>query len=325
MSLLKNPALMASPIATRSLVVLEIAEEMVLTSPDRLFGQAKVLLRRQGTQEWPVCLFGSNTAEGIDAVVKGEAQLALINPATPLNLAFRGTGPYKSPQPVRTIAVIPSLDQYVFAVKSDSGLETFEEIGTKRYPLRLSLRGEPNHCLHMMLDHIMAAAGFSIEQIKSWGGAARYEGTLPLPGGPRFQSLQRGDADAIFDEASDAWVDNALDAGMTMLPLSEATVRKLEAIGYRRALLKKEVFSRLPADVLTIDFSGWPIFVHSGTSDELVGRICAALDARKDRIPWQGEGPLPIERMCRDAPDTPLDVPLHPAAKRFWRERGYLP
>ncbi len=325
MSLLKNPALMASPIATRSLVVLEIAEEMVLTSPDRLFGQAKVLLRRQGTQEWPVCLFGSNTAEGIDAVVNGEAQLALINPAAPLNLAFRGTGPYNSPQPVRTIAVIPSLDQYVFAVKSDTGLETFEEIGTKRYPLRLSLRGEPNHCLHTMLDHIMAAAGFSIEDIKSWGGAARYEGTLPLPGGPRFQSLRRGDADAIFDEASDAWVDNALDAGMTMLPLSEATVRKLEAIGYRRALLKKEVFSRLPADVLTIDFSGWPIFVHSETSDELVGRICAALDARKDRIPWQGEGPLPIERMCRDAPDTPLDVPLHPAAKRFWRERGYLP
>ena len=34
--------------------------------------------------------------------------------------------------------------------------------------------------------------------------------------------------------------------------------------------------------------------------------------------------PLPVEKMCRDSPETPLDVPLHPAAERFWRERGYL-
>jgi TRAP-type uncharacterized transport system substrate-binding protein len=147
---------------------------------------------------------------------------------------------------------------------------------------------------------------------------------LPFPGGVRFQSVERGDANAIFDEASDAWVDAALQAGMTILPLSEALVRKLEAIGYRRGVLSKDVFPRLPADVLTIDFSGWPIFVHRDAPDDLVAQICAALDARKDRIPWQGQGPLPIERMCRDAPDTPLDVPLHRAAEQYWRQRGYL-
>ena len=39
----------------------------------------------------------------------------------------------------------------------------------------------------------------------------------------------------------------------------------------------------------------------------------------------QGDGPLPLADMCRDSPQTPLDVPFHPAAERFWRERGYLP
>jgi TRAP-type uncharacterized transport system substrate-binding protein len=29
--------------------------------------------------------------------------------------------------------------------------------------------------------------------------------------------------------------------------------------------------------------------------------------------------------MCRNTPDTPLVIPLHPAAERFWRDCGYLP
>ena len=28
---------------------------------------------------------------------------------------------------------------------------------------------------------------------------------------------------------------------------------------------------------------------------------------------------LPLERMCKDGPDTPLAAPLHPAAEAFWR------
>jgi hypothetical protein len=66
------------------------------------------------------------------------------------------------------------------------------------------------------------------------------------------------------------------------------------------------------------------VFCHEHTPDDLVTAICAALEARRDRIPWQGEGPLPLERMCYDTPEGPLDVPLHPAAERFWRDRGYL-
>jgi TRAP-type uncharacterized transport system substrate-binding protein len=88
--------------------------------------------------------------------------------------------------------------------------------------------------------------------------------------------------------------------------------------------MPKSEFPRLTADVLTLDFSGWTVFVREDADDTLVTRICAALEARKARIPWDGEGPLPVERMCREAPDTPQLVPLHPAAERYWRKRGYL-
>jgi TRAP-type uncharacterized transport system substrate-binding protein len=314
----------ANPMTTRSRIVLEIAAELV-AGEDQPFKQAKVLLREQGKgPDWPFCLFGTSTIEGIEAVVKREADLAMINPSGPLNLAYRGTGPYSAPQPVRVIAVIPSDDQYVFAVKRETGLTRFEEIAEKRVPLRVSLRGQPDHCLHSMLDHITAAAGFSMDDVVAWGGEVRREGSLPWADGPKFKALARGEINAIFDEAVQEWINEAMDADMTILPLAEATVQKLEALGYRRAVIEKRLYPRLPQDVLTIDFSGWPIFVHAEMPDRTVERICAALDARKHLIPWQGNGPLPVERMCRAAPDTPMDVPLHDAAERFWRARGYL-
>jgi len=317
-----QPASWANPITTRSKVVLEIASELV--GYDWSAMQAKVLLKAQGRQSsWALSLFGSGTLEGIDAVIKREADLAIVNPSTLLTLAYRGLGPYPSPQPVRVIAVIPSLDQFVFAVNAKTGLKTFEDIATRRYPLRVSIRGIPDHGVNVMLNDIAAAAGFSLADLRAWGGDVREEASMPWPDGPKFQAVAKGELDAIFDEASDVWGDHALDAGMIMLPLSDTTVHTLEAMGYRRAVLRKSVFAKLPADVLTIDFSGWPIFVHADLADQRVTQICKALEARKHLIPWQGEGPLPLERMCKDSAETPLDVPFHPAAERFWQERGY--
>ncbi len=217
--------------------MLEIAAELV-GRPDQPLKQAKVLLREQGSgsYEWPLCLFGSSTNEGLDAVMKREAALAIINPAGPLTVAYRGSRPYAQPMPVRTIAVIPSLDQYVFAVRGDTGLSTFEEIRERRYPLRIAMRGQRDHCVHFMLEHIVEAAGFTLDDLISWGGGIRREGSVPRPDGPQFQALARGDVDAIFDEACEYWLEHALGQGMTVLPLSENTVRELESIGYRRAI-----------------------------------------------------------------------------------------
>jgi TRAP-type uncharacterized transport system substrate-binding protein len=312
-----------TPMTTRSRVVLEIASELVAdkTQP---YNQAKVLLRVQGAPDWPLTLFGSSTIEGIDAVAKGEVALAIMNPAAGLALAANGKGVFKTPQPVRQITVIPSYDNYVFAVKADTGLERFEDIARKRPPLRLSLRGQSDHWLHYALDDIVAAAGFSLQDIVAWGGEVRREGLLPWPNGAKFETLRRGEINAIFDEAVNVWIEEALAAGMRILPLAESTVRRLESMGYRRGIIRKSEYPALPADILSIDFSGWPIFVHAQAPDDLVTRICQALEARQHLIPWQGEGPLPLARMCREAPDTPQLVPFHPAAERFWRERGYL-
>ena len=307
----------------RSRLVLEVASELV-DQPEWAQRQARVSLRPQGAEEWPVTLFASDGPAAIEQVAKGEVQLAISNPAGYLALAARGTGPFRSPIALRAITIIPSPDQLAFAVTERTGLKSFREIRERRYPLRVSMRGQKDHALHPVVKEVLASADFSLDDIASWGGQVRYDEGLPMKSN-RFGAMQNGDVDMIVDEAVRGWINAAAEAGMRVLPMEEAMLAKLEEIGFRRALIPKARYPKLPHDVPTLDFSGFAVYTHANVADEIVTAICAALEARKDQIGWQEPGPLPLERMCRDTADGPLTIPLHPAAERFWRTRGYLP
>jgi TRAP-type uncharacterized transport system substrate-binding protein len=304
-------------------MVLEVASELA-GYRDWPYPQARISLREAGADSWKVCLFGSDTPGAIQEVARGEVHVAIINPSAPLALAFRGTGPFKEPIALRAIAVIPSEDQFVFAVSEQTGLKSLAEIRERRFPLRVSLRGgRGDHSVHFVLDRVLDQLGFSLDDVRKWGGEVRYDGGLPNADN-RMGAVRRGEANAIFDEAINVWGKLALDSGMSFLSLEESLLKGLEALGLRRAVVSKARYPKLTQDVATLDFSGWAVYTHANVPDEIVAPVCAAIEARKDRIPWEEEGPLPLDRMCRDTPEGPLDIPLHPAAERYWREHGYL-
>ena len=315
-----------NPNVTRSRLVLEIASEMTSgpaadAVPHYVLPQVVLRDSRGGRS---VTLSATSSAEGIFAVAAGEVDLAMINPASVLSVALRGNGIFKRPMPVRAIAVIPSWDAFVFAVRPETGLIRFEDIAAQKPKLRILMRATPDHSLHHMFDDVAAATRFSRDDIKSWGGEVQKRGSVPWPHSETFKALLRGEVDAIFDEAASSWVPQALDAGIKILPLAEPTVQSLEAMGYRRAVLPRSAYPKLPDDVLSLDFSGWTVFVHEAADAALVTAICIALDRRKARIPWEEPSDLPVERMVREALDTPQTVPLHPAAELYWRSRDYL-
>lgn len=284
------------------------------------YKQARVNLRKQGTKGCILSQSGSDGLHAIDEVAKSKVHVAIINPAALVTLAFRGTGPFKEPIPLRAIAVISSQDQLAFAVTERSGLTSLVDIRERRFPLRVFLRGHPRSSVHSIVNQVLFAVGISLEDIVSWGGEVRYEARLP----DRIGAVKRGEVDAIFDEAVGTWVNMALDLGMRFLHLEGPLLQHLEKLGFRRAALTKVEYPKLVQDVTTLDFSGWPIFTHVKVPDEVITPFCAALEERKDRILRKADSPLPLERMCRDTPEGPLDIPLHSAAERFWRERGYL-
>jgi TRAP-type uncharacterized transport system substrate-binding protein len=319
---LKPTRMRTHPHTTRSRLMLEVASALV-NRRDWPYLQARITLREQGAADWPLTLFASDSPATLHEVAAKKVQFAIINPGMILKLAVLGSAPFKEPMPLRIIAVLPSRDQMVFAVKSDTGLTSFAQIRERRFPLRVSLRGQPDHSLHMIVDHVLAAAGLTLSDIVSWGGEVRYDAGMAY-GNNRIGAVYRGEIHAVFDEGASTWGNMALELGMRFLPVEESLLERLEVAGLRRAVMEKEDFPKLAADVPSLDFSGWPIYTHQDTPDPLVNDFCKALEASKDRIPWAQEGPLPLAQMVRDTPEGYIEVPLHPAAERFWRDCGYL-
>ncbi len=244
--------------------------------------------------------FASDAPNSIDAVASGEADFAICNPGGVLAMALRGAGPYMQPIPVRAIMVIPQFDQF-----------------------RVSLRGQRDHSVHMVASQVLQTYGMTFADIIEWGGQVRYD--AEFPNGPnRIGAAERGEIDAIFDEAMPMFADRALELGMRFLPVDEPELQQLEGMGLRRVAITKEEFHALPETVWTVDFSGWPVFCLESTPDDMVRAFCAGLESRKDRIPWYGEGPMRLDLMVKDTKEAPMLIPLHSAAEGFWKERGYI-
>lgn len=322
-AILKPTRLRTHPHTTRSRLMLEVASQLV-NRKDFPYLQARVDLREQGAGEWPMTLFASDSPATVQEVADGRVQFAIINPSMMLKLAALGSAPFKEAIPLRVIAVLPSLDSMLFAVKQETGLKSFGDIRECKFPLRVSLRAQTDHSLHVIVNHVLAVAGFSLDDIVSWGGEVRYDAGMAY-GPNRIGAMQRGEIDAIFDEGAGAWGNMALELGMNFLSLDESMLARLESLGLRRGLIQQKYFPKLAADVPTLDFSGWPIYTHRDTPDGMVTDFCRALDESKERIPWAQDAPLPLAQMVRDTPEGHLEIPLHPAAEHFWRERGYLP
>lgn len=265
-----------------------------------------------------------STIDSIASVVDGRADVGIVNPSAALMQAFRGIGGFNSERPVRTLAVLPSQDSLIFAVHADVVGETLDDIAATGRPLRVSVRANSTHGIHAILNHILSSIDRDYHKIRASGGEVLFDGASPGAASTNLERLTNRKIDAIFDEGADEWLEAALAIGARVVGFREETVATLERLGYRRSWLRRDQYPSLARDVLTIDFSGWPVFVRADLADEVVLRLCKSLELRIRHIPWNGSEPLDIAAVCRDADETPIMAPLHPAAVQYWRDQGYL-
>ena len=169
---------------------------------------------------------------------------------------------------------------------------------------------------------VMKAAGFTLADLKKWGCKVI---SVPRPSHPdRRDAIQNGTVNAVFDEGIKSWGQTALDNGFVYLPIERQVLKQLSSMGYRTSVVPQSRFRGMPADVATVDFSGWPMVVRADMPNDVAFALCEAIEKRKHLIPTDNFKPIDIGQLCANDEEAPYNIPLHPGARRFYRERGCL-
>jgi TRAP-type uncharacterized transport system substrate-binding protein len=138
----------------------------------------------------------------------------------------------------------------------------------------------------------------------------------------RLDPLRAGEIDAVFDEGIKTWLDEALIAGLMPIELSDGEFTELGKLGWRKVPLPASRWPRLGHDYNVIDFGGWPIYTRASLPDQMAYDVCAAIAAREAEMPWEAGAYRNLAQLGQDTEETPLDVPLHPGADRWYREHA---
>jgi uncharacterized protein len=248
------------------------------------------------------------------------------NPAGLSAMAYLGRGFYKKKIPLRAIGVFPTWDRLIFAVRNDSGIESLEDVKHRKYPLRVSTRRRDKlQTTVYAIEEVLKAYDMSFRDIEKWGGRVM---EAPNPSGrDRRDHIESGKADAVFDEGVKSWGPTALGAGMRFLPINDAAARHMEKIGFPSAMLTRQHYANLEHDIKTVDFSGWTFFCHADLPSAVAYNMAKAVDLCHEQIPVDhfDKRPMTMGEFCRGGEAGQLNIPLHPGAKRYFREKGYLP
>ncbi len=321
-----------APPQIRAITGLELAAGVFTQCSEQLATQLAISLtsgrRDQGPTEFRIGING-DIYGGMRAPIEvgtRRVDIAYVNPAALVTMAYRGKGYYEHKMPLRVLGCFPSWDRIALVVSKDLGVKSLHDIRERRIPLRVSTRmSGVNNGTYFTISTILSLYGLSFDKIKRWGGKVQECGRPFAP--ERLKAIAKRSIDAVFDEGistPDGWLDRALDNGYEIIPIAPAVVKKLEQMGYTRTTLPKSRYPQLREDMLTIDYSGWALVTHRWLRGDIAYAAIQTIDERRKAIPVDDEQPLDMKSLCRSTEKCPLQIPLHPGAAKYYKEKGYL-
>ncbi len=321
-----------APPQIRATTGLELAAGIFTKCSDQLASQLSVSLtsgrRDSGPTEFPLGING-DVYGGMRAPIEvgtRRVDIAYVNPSAMVAMAYRGKGYYKQKMELRVLGCFPSWDRIALVVAKDLGVKSLYDIAQRKIQLRVSTRlSGVNNGTYYTISTILTLYGLSFDKIKRWGGKVQECGRPFAP--ERLTSIAKRSITAVFDEGVSTpggWLDQALDNGYEIIPLEPAIVKKLEQLGYTRTVLPKSRYRQVKEDALTIDYSGWALVTHRWLPNSLAYAAIETIDERQSVIPVDDDQPLDMRNLCRGTEKCPLQVPLHPGALKYYKEKGYL-
>jgi TRAP-type uncharacterized transport system substrate-binding protein len=321
-----------APPQIRATTGLELAAGLFVKCSDTLASQLTISLtsgKRESAQTPLRIGINGDVYGGLRAPLEvgtRRVDIAYVNPSAIVTMAYRGRGYYKRKMALRVLGSFPSWDRIAIVVSRDLRVKSLHDIARRKIPLRVSTRfSGVGNATYYTISTILSCYGLSFEKIRHWGGQVQ---ECPRPFAPeRLRSIAARSIHAVFDEGVSTvggWLDKALENGYEVISLEPTIIKKLEQIGYSKALLPRSRYRQLTEDALTIDFSGWSLVTHRWLPNRLAYAAVETIDERKKLIPVDDDKPLEMRNLCRSTNKCSLQIPLHPGAMKYYKEKGYL-
>jgi uncharacterized protein len=273
---------------------------------------------------------GRGGYDNVEAVGRGEVDLALATPASFMPIAIEGKGPCGTEAfpHIRALGHVPQHDRMIMALRRDLGIRSFAELREKKPKLRITLG--PNDGISFMGiagDLLLAAHGLPRAELERWGCSF-----IAHEEPHRCTSAMRdGEADMIIQEAvmTPYWRELAEKQDLIYLPIEPGARDTLKAqYDLPTARLPKDYLRGMDREMEFLDFSHFILLTTTDMPDDIAYALAwcsierfGTLEAQYRHLaPERSPVSYPIDPKvaCRSP------IPLHPGAERYFREAGYL-
>ena len=264
---------------------------------------------------------GSNTAyevgqeaANLALVSRGKIQLGIAH-AQLIKMATDGKDPFKKKiGNLRALCVLYNGALEHFIIKADTGLKSFADIKTKKYPLKAYFNTKDSF-MDIVGKKVIEAEGITPADIEKMGGYTKNSSM-----GAALDLMRDGKIDA-YSNVIQVPASHVVDAGTTLklnlLGMTPAAQKKVNAeLGTYSTVIPKKAYNFLKSDVPTVGATVI-LFTNSDLPDD---EAYAILKSIKDNFPYFCNIHSSLKGLkLAELKDT-APVPLHPGAIKFFNE-----
>jgi TRAP transporter TAXI family solute receptor len=264
---------------------------------------------------------------GLLAVAEGEADFTATSTGTEIALANDGKPPYQKSYKGKFSYAFMLFDvQYMHFIMTKAwadanGIKSWEDIAAKKPRMRLAINRIDNPQTTIGGPYeMMKAHGFTYEDIQKWGGSyVLGNSTVGL------DAMVDGKADVFMNVRTlgDSLIKDI--AGKRELLWIDAkpdmVAKAAAAFAFKVGTVPKGVYPFVDKDFPTIQ--QWAAYVAgSHVSEETVYKFVKAIGEAEDRVRKIG-GSLK-DFKAQDMARNPANLPYHPGALRYYKEKGWV-
>lgn len=250
-----------------------------------------------------------------------KADIGFAFPVT-ANWAWNGKFRYK--ERIRNIrAIAGGLDSYwvAGAVKADIDIESWADMKEKKMGLRICTQSKGS-LSELAANQVLGEFGITYDDLKGWGGAILMKGFKEM-----VPALKEGAIDGFLMMSTPfhpTWTEAAISRPLKFLSLEESIISQLgRKYGYTRSVLPAGMFKGQKKDVVIIGFPTC-LLAREDIPSEVVYTILKSIVENKEKIQAAYKAFEAFDPKTAWKPEKVGGVPLHPGAKKFYKEMGWM-